>query len=308
MKKLNYIWVFSDSILGHEIQSKALASKIAENSDIYHCAIRQPWLSFAPRILPRFGKNIIWEGKQPDLNLHPDAIITCGRRMAAIGKYYKRRTNCQHIQILNPGDNPKKYDLLICPKHDKIKAPNVIYSTGSLHNISSIALNHIKSKCEKQVLFNPDKKIVSIILGNPSIKFFNQLNELAKNIQQKYPEHDLIICGSRRTPKKYFPLIKQQFRYAQSIWLSENDGKNPYKYLLACSEVLIITADSINMVSEACATNKAVIAIAQDYISPKHKKFIQSIRFRLSDFTNLKANNSPLETLKDVSKQVLLKL
>jgi mitochondrial fission protein ELM1 len=62
------------------------------------------------------------------------------------------------------------------------------------------------------------------------------------------------------------------------------------------------------MVSEACATDRAVIAIAQDYISPKHKRFIQSIRYRLSNFNDLKAQNTPIDTLNEVSKQVLLKL
>ena len=118
MKKLKQAWIFSDSIIGHELQSKALADSICQSTHIYHCGLRQPWLSFAPRILPGFGKNIIWKNSsKPDIKNLPDIIITTGRRMAAIGKHFKRKYHLKHVQILNPKDSPKNYDVLICPEH-----------------------------------------------------------------------------------------------------------------------------------------------------------------------------------------------
>ncbi|MBL4659030.1 MAG: mitochondrial fission ELM1 family protein [Alcanivoracaceae bacterium] len=307
MKKLNHIWVFSDSIKGHEIQSLALASKIANNINIFHCGLRQPWLSFAPRILPGFGKNIIWEKHKPDLNQRPDAIITCGRRMAAVGKYFKRQGNSKHIQILNPGDNHKKYDILVCPEHDRLIGQNIVSSKGSLHNISSTSLSHIKLKCKEEGK-GYNNKIVSVFIGNPAKGFFKELDKLATNIKQYFPNHDLIICGSRRTHRKFHAIIRSHFNSARLCWLSEKDGDNPYHCLLACSEVLIVTADSINMVSEASASNKQVIAIAQGYISPKHKRFIHSIKDRLSKFGDAQVVHRPIDNINDVLQQVLNKL
>jgi mitochondrial fission protein ELM1 len=297
LKKFKHIWIFSDSILGHEIQSQALASKLSMHVDIYHCTLRQPWLSFAPRILPRFGRNIIWENKSPNPTHAPDAIITCGRRMAAIGKYFKQQFNCTHIQILNPGDNPKHYDVLICPEHDEISGHNIITSQGSIHNISKKSLSHIK--CE----IKPEKT-VSVLLGNPAKGFFKNLNELAIQINQFLPNHDLMICASRRTAKKHHHIIREVFSHAHSLWIEPKDGENPYRNLLACSDVLIVTADSINMVSEACASNKCVIAIAQNNISPKHKRFIESINNRLSTIDNLRQDNKPLNTLEIIVQKI----
>jgi len=307
LKKLNHIWVFSDSILGHEIQSMALATKLANTISIFHCGLRQPWLSFAPRILPGFSKNIIWKEQKPDNTQHPDAIITCGRRMAAVGKYFKRRGNSKHIQILNPGDNHKKYDILVCPEHDRLIGQNIVSSKGSLHNISATSLSHIKLKCKEEgKLYN--NKIVSVFIGNPAKGFFKELDKLAINIKQYLPNHDLIICGSRRTHKKFHTIIRSSFNSARLYWLSEKDGNNPYHCLLACSEVLIVTADSINMVSEACASNIQVIAIAQDYISPKHIRFIHSIKDRLSEFGDVQAVHRPIDNISNVLQQVLNKL
>jgi mitochondrial fission protein ELM1 len=298
LKKFKHIWIFSDSISGHEIQSQALASQLSDNVDIYHCTLRQPWLSFAPRILPRFGRNIIWEHKSPNKKQAPDAIITCGRRMAAIGKYYKQQLHCKHIQILNPGDNPKNYDVLVCPEHDRITGSNIVTSLGSIHNISKETLSAFK--CEIK-----PKETVCILLGNPAKGFFKNLNQLAIQINQYTPNHDVMICASRRTAKKHHPIIKKVFAGAKILWLDTSDGENPYHKLLANSSVLMVTADSVNMVSEACAGDKCVIAIAQNNISPKHKRFIDSIKHRLSTIDNLKVNNTPLNTLDKVTKEII---
>jgi len=298
LKKFKHIWIFSDSILGHEIQSQAIASKLTNHVETFHCTLRQPWLSFAPRILPRFGRNIIWENKFPNPKQAPDVIITCGRRMAAIGKYFKQQLHCTHIQILNPGDNTNHYDILICPEHDRITGRNIVTSQGSIHNICKESLSTIK--CEVK-----PKKTVSIILGNPAKGFFNNLKQLAIQINQYFPKYDLMICASRRTAKKYHSTIRGIFSHAHTLWLDSSDGENPYRNLLACSNVLMVTADSINMVSEACASDKCVIAIAQNNISPKHKRFIESINKRLSSMDNLKEKNIPLKTLDKVSQEVV---
>ncbi len=301
MKKFKHIWIFSDSIAGHEIQSKALASKLSDCVTLFHCTIRQPWLSFAPRILPRFGKNIIWEKQQPDTSQQPDVIITCGRRMAAIGKYYKRQLNCKHIQILNPGDNPKKYTVLICPEHDGVKGDNVITTRGSLHGINTARLAEIK--CTNHL-----DNTVAVLLGNPGKQFFVNMDQLALKITKHYPQHNVLICGSRRTPNKYHAQIRNSFNQVQLVWLNEKDGENPYMKLLACSQVLVVSADSINMVSEACATDRPVIVVGKSNMSPKHKRFLDSIEYRLSTFENLKPINKPLNTLGILTQEIKQRL
>ena len=85
-------------------------------------------------------------------------------------------------------------------------------------------------------------------------------------------------------------------------------GENPYLSLLAQGRVFLVTADSINMVSEVCATDKPVIAIAQNAISPKHKRFIQSINERLSQFESLKEQNRPLNELNRLLEKVVEKV
>ncbi len=299
LKKLNHIIVFSDNKAGHEIQSLALAQAMANTVELYHCAIRQPWLSFCPRILPRFGRNIIWQKQKPNKKTTPNAIITCGRSMAAVGKYYKRKHNCHHIHILNPRDNPKKYDLLICPEHDQITGKNILTTQGSLHPINPQML-----KQEKKITAT---KLIALMLGNPNPKFYQQLPKLAQLIKHKLPPYQLFICTSRRTDSRYQAQIQQTFPNARH-WFTPQDGNNPYRPLLASAEILLITADSINMLSEACATEKPVIALAQDHLPAKHHRFLRSIATRLSSFEHIKTQNPALNTLQHVTQQALAHL
>jgi len=300
LKKLKHIWVFSDSIKGHEVQSLALANALSSQVSLFYCAIRQPWLSFAPRLLPRFGRNIIWKNEKPDIQKVPDLIITCGRRMAAVGKFHKRQLHVKHIQVLCPGDKASNYDILVCPEHDKISGNNVITTQGSLHTINA----------DKLAEYNGDSYANSVVLllGNPGEIFFSQLNKLKNKIDKTFPKYNVIVCASRRTPKRFFPLIRQAFSTAQMVWLSSDDGKNPYMLLLAQASVFIVTSDSINMVSEACATDKPVITIAQSAISPKHQRFIQSIEKRLSNFNNVRETHAALNVLDGLLKKVRKRL
>lgn len=309
MKKLNQAWIFSDSIVGHELQSLALARALCYSHQLYHCGLRQPWLSFAPRILPGFGKNIIWEKQlKPDLDPLPEVIITTGRRMAAVGKYFKRKYNIKHIQILNPKDNPSHYDVLICPRHDDVKSDNVIEIIGSLHEYNKSKLNSLQLEWRSKII-SEDKKVLSLLIGNPGKAFFKQLKDLKKTIQSQYDDYQLFISGSRRTPNHQKQRIHALFSQAKLIWFSQEDGENPYPGLISCSDVFMVTADSINMVSELCATEKPVILLAEDLISPKHKKFINSLEGRAVCLkSQLESRYKPLNSLENVVGEVFEKL
>ncbi len=306
LKKLNHAWVISDGITGHEVQSLALAHHIAKNVNVYQCQLSRPWLTFAPKILPFFEKGLKWNQSQPNRKQKPDVIISCGRRMAAVAKYLKTKTNSRHIQILNPRDNHDNYDLIICPKHDNIKGNNIITCLGSLHQFNISFLKKIASSCQTHTHLK--QPLLSLFLGNPHVEFFKQFDQLSQQIRKHYPNHVIAICGSRRTNEKYQQMIRNIFSDAEICWFSHQDGENPYQCLLATSQILIVTADSINMVSEACATDKPVIVVATEQISVKHQKFIHSVQHRLSKFGHQKITNEPLKSLKELAQDVLKRI
>ena len=67
----------------------------------------------------------------------------------------------------------------------------------------------------------------------------------------------LLITASRRTPPASFAAFEAGLADAPAyIW--RGDGENPYLGFLAMAEAILVTADSVSMVSDACATGKPV--------------------------------------------------
>lgn len=59
------------------------------------------------------------------------------------------------------------------------------------------------------------------------------------------------------------------------LWTGE--GPNPYYAFLGLAEAILVTADSVNMVSEACGTGKPVHIIPLEGGSRKFRRFSSSI-------------------------------
>ncbi|MGH8104868.1 MAG: ELM1/GtrOC1 family putative glycosyltransferase, partial [Arenimonas sp.] len=65
----------------------------------------------------------------------------------------------------------------------------------------------------------------------------------------------LIICGSRRTPKLFAEKIRHRFSDSGfPLWFYDSDGDNIYQSALAHADRIVVTPDSVNMISEACGT------------------------------------------------------
>jgi mitochondrial fission protein ELM1 len=67
----------------------------------------------------------------------------------------------------------------------------------------------------------------------------------------------LAITTSRRTPPKVATRLKKRFGQNHFVWTG--DGENPYFASLAMASHIIVTGDSVSMITEASATGKPVL-------------------------------------------------
>ncbi len=265
-----------------------IANALAEQVELFPFTLRQPWLTFAPRRLPRFNLAINWS-TTPHLKTPPDLIITTGRKAAAVGKHFKHlltRQNhpCKHIQILNPKDNLDKYDWVLIPEHDNIKGTNVINFVGSIHPYDQQWFKQDKDDTFSQYL--------AIFIGNPQKKYFeSKFAEEIRIIHKHFKETPLYFCGSPRLDMENKEIISSLARSQDKVWLNKTDGPNPYESLLKNAKKIFVTSDSINMINEPCASSVPVSILAKDYPpSPKHRRFFDSIKFQ--PFEGLAINSS----------------
>jgi mitochondrial fission protein ELM1 len=54
-------------------------------------------------------------------------------------------------------------------------------------------------------------------------------------------------------------------------------GENPYLGYLATADAIVVTADSVSMISEACATEAPVYVALPEMAGPKHRMMIETL-------------------------------
>jgi hypothetical protein len=86
-------------------------------------------------------------------------------------------------------------------------------------------------------------------------------------------------------------------RWPGHFWGGPQDGENPYAGILAWSDRILVTPDSVNMISEACATGKPVCAFGSEQVTGKLRMF-QS-RLRSAGFLVNSLSDDPVKALRE---------
>jgi mitochondrial fission protein ELM1 len=63
-------------------------------------------------------------------------------------------------------------------------------------------------------------------------------------------------------------------------WLGPEHGDNPYPGLLAWADRIVCSPDSVNMISEACATRAPVFVFDPDRVRGRPRRFLDALRVR----------------------------
>ena len=88
----------------------------------------------------------------------------------------------------------------------------------------------------------------------------------------------VLATTSRRTPAHVGSSLRDRLRGVPGlIWTDGADGPNPYAGLLAWADRIVCTADSVNMLSEACATWVPVFVAGHEQIEGRPRRFVESV-------------------------------
>ena len=83
----------------------------------------------------------------------------------------------------------------------------------------------------------------------------------------------LMVTTSRRTGASVAAVEDALGGTPHQLYRWDQAGENPYQAYLGLADAIIVTAESVSMCSEACATGKPVYLFAPDaLITPKHAR------------------------------------
>ena len=197
----------------------------------------------------------------------PALAIGCGRQ-AALATRLLRERGTTAVQILDPRIDPQHWDAVIVPRHDKLSGENVITLLGSLNPVDDAWLAAGRGVFPALAVM-PSPRI-ALLLGGPTSRVPWDAEALAGEMATLVHQvtelgGSLMVTTSRRTPPSALQQLREGLRGVPSmLWTGAADGPNPYAGLLGWAEAIVCTADSSNLLSEACATRVPVRALFAD--------------------------------------------
>jgi mitochondrial fission protein ELM1 len=88
----------------------------------------------------------------------------------------------------------------------------------------------------------------------------------------------VLLTASRRTPTALRTALRHRFAHAAGVvWLGPEDGENPYAGLLGWADRIVCTPDSVNMISEACATSVPVHVVEPERAQGRLREFLHAL-------------------------------
>jgi len=283
--KRKICWTLSDG--HHGMMSQVIGLSEALDLETTHKTVNRRWpYSWLPTLWP-WGTPTEWldDKSDPLKGPWPDVVISCGRRSLILAISIKKQSHGKTyiIHTQDPVINPKHLDLVIAPEHDKITGSNVIKTFGALHKVSPEKLEHARIEF-KDLFSNYERPFYTVLLGGTTNRYNMPQAAMEKLIETfedilKTTSGTLLITPSFRTP--YRDLLKSRLKDNPRVYLADPENFNPYFGMLALADTLFVTDDSVNMMTEACATGKPVYILPMlGHEKTKPIKFAQELSRR----------------------------
>lgn len=281
MPKPPTVWALHDGKPGMASQALGLAEALNLPVVEKRLAVRAPWRHLPPQLWLRPFAALSGKGDRLEPPW-PDIVIGCGRNSVALARAVKRASGGDTFwaQVQDPHFARQMIDLMVAPAHDRADGANVMHTRGAVHGVTPEKLAVAAARFA-HLLADLPRPLIAVLLGG-SNRAYRITSERAQSFAAQLKAvvdqgHGLAITPSRRTDPEIVALLQRRLEGAK-VYLWDGTGENPYLGLLACADAVVVTADSVSMVSEAAATGKPVHVIDLAGGSAKFDRFHQAMR------------------------------
>ena len=282
------VWVVTDGRAGIENQALGLAEAMGRRTPIRlttkRVAMRTPWRWLPAGFVP-FPRQAMTLDSDELVRPWPDIWIGCGRASIPYSMGVRRWSDGRTFvaQLQDPRINVREFDVVIPPIHDGLEGQNVLPIVGACHRVTPERIDQAVLEYPQALEDLPGPRIAVLIGGKSKRQDISakRARAIADALVALQREHGatLMVSLSRRTGEA----AKLQFR----TWLAphcavfyEGEGVNPYFALLGAADHVFVTADSVNMATEAAATGRPIHVLDVDGSLGKLAAFHKSLRER----------------------------
>jgi mitochondrial fission protein ELM1 len=275
------VWVLHDGKPGMASQALGLAEATGFQFTEKPLSIRRPWAWLPPGlwIAPLDAAR---EAGLPLVPPWPDLVIGVGRNTARPALAIRRAGGGRTLaaQIQDPRVGRHEFDMLFVPEHDRLRGPRVLLTKGAIHRVTAERLAGERGRFP--ALDKLARPILGVLIGGSNRTYrldFSRLGEIAEMIAAvlRRTGGSAVVTPSRRTGEAGLSLLRERLAgLSGAIW--DGAGDNPYYAYLGVADALLVTADSVSMVSEAAATGKPVYILGLDGGDRKFARFHETMQ------------------------------
>lgn len=277
-----FCWIVTEAgLTGTENQCRGVAEALGVTPVIKRVGLRQPWKTLSPWL--GFENSTSFTGDAL-LAPWPDLLIASGRKSIAAARFIRQQSpRTVIVQIQDPRASHNSFDLIAVPHHDPARGANIIVTAAAPNMITAQTLQTAQAQFAPLLQSLPAPRVAVLIGGNSkahkltSARMDTLCAQLAKLADDGY---SLMITASRRTGDDNRARLAKALAAKKNVLIWDGTGDNPYTGFLAWSDFILVTADSVSMISEAATTGKPVYVIDLDGGSARFNRFYEHLRQR----------------------------
>ncbi len=271
------VWILSDGKAGDENQCRGVAEALGLQAEVRRVPASGPFTWLAP-----------WGPADPRLRRRggalngalPDLAIASGRRAVPALRACRRLGVPFTAYLKDPRTGAGIADFLWVPDYDRLRGPNVLTTLTSPHCVSAPRLAAARSDPDPRLTALGGRRVTVLLGGDSRHLRFTEADgtRLVGDLRRLAAAGGrLMITASRRTPEGLRTAARSLARETDGFFW-DGDGENPYLALLALAEAIVVTSDSINMVSEAVATGAPVLLFELPGTPPRHARMYAALK------------------------------
>jgi len=168
---------------------------------------------------------------------------------------------------------------------------NLVVTEGALNLIDADYLSQKSKRLEQSNLLKGGllKLCIGVLIGGDSKRFNirrQDIIDLSVQIKKtaKQLNADILVSTSRRTSPAAEQAVKDEFanypRCKLLVIANENNHPDVLGGILGLSSIIIISPESISMISEAACAEKYVVVAKGLGLSKKHERFLENYQHR----------------------------
>lgn len=275
-------WVVTDGKAGMENQCIGLAQALGLDPTVKRVRLRTPWRQLSPYL--KLGSHFAaGPGGDRIEAPWPDLLIASGRSSIAPSLAARKQSGGRTftVQIQDPQISPSWFDLVVVPRHDRMRGPGVVATRGALHHVTPERLADAAARFAPRLAHLPHPRVAVLVGGDNGVYRLGSaiMEDVAAKLAGLARRHGagLMVTPSRRTGAENEEILRRHLEgVAAVVW--DGRGENPYFGYLGLADHVVVTCDSVSMVSEAASTGKPVHVIDLEGGSPKFRSFHAAMR------------------------------